>query len=65
MANWMTTRYDINDAYIYIGTHTQPNASTADSQWYIRKFIFDSSGNPTAKYKRIGSWDNRDNLDWG
>lgn len=49
---------------VYVGKHTQ-GASTADADWIIQKFTYDSSDRVTRIETLQGAWDNRASLSWG
>ena len=60
----MLLSYNSDRDVEYIGYHTSDNANTSDSSWYIKKWTYDSNGDPVTREKRIGAWNNRQNLNW-
>ena len=63
---WNDQRFEFSgDDLIYKGLNTTHKALTSDTDWYILKYTWDGSGNPTRiEGPLVGSWDNRASLAW-
>ena len=58
---FMDERYAYNNVKLaeYVGQNTVMNATTSGTDWWITKIEYASTGLPTRKRARQGSWDDR------